>query len=162
METYNPSTLLDEIQGLREEVRQVADFIKELDVYKRQEIHIPDHITKIPNSFASWSPLLEKVNIPQSVIEIGSDAFGAAYKLKSIELPEGLKRIESDAFWYCAFDSIVFPASLEYLGGGSGANWKYIKKIYSRSPIPPFCEDVYKRQLLYGGLPRIYQHTLIY
>lgn len=30
MKTYNPSTLLDEIQGLREEVRQVADFIKEL------------------------------------------------------------------------------------------------------------------------------------
>lgn len=30
METYNHSTLLDEIQGLREEVRQVADFIKEL------------------------------------------------------------------------------------------------------------------------------------
>lgn len=30
METYNPSTLLAEIQGLREEVRQVADFIKEL------------------------------------------------------------------------------------------------------------------------------------
>lgn len=30
METYKPSTLLDEIQGLREEVRQVADFIKEL------------------------------------------------------------------------------------------------------------------------------------
>ena len=30
MGTYNPSTLLDEIQGLREEVRQVADFIKEL------------------------------------------------------------------------------------------------------------------------------------
>ena len=31
METYNPSTLLDEIQGLRKEVRQVADFIKELN-----------------------------------------------------------------------------------------------------------------------------------
>ena len=106
-----------------------------------EEIHIPDHITKIPGSFASWCPLLEKVNIPQSVIEIGSDAFGAAYKLKSIELPEGLKRIESNAFWYCAFDSIVFPASLEYLGGGSCAYWKYIKKIYSRSPIPPFCEE---------------------
>ena len=30
METYNSSTLLDEIQGLREEVRQVAGFIKEL------------------------------------------------------------------------------------------------------------------------------------
>ncbi|GEM_PF-2570088 len=30
METYNPSTLLNEIQGLQEEVRQVADFIKEL------------------------------------------------------------------------------------------------------------------------------------
>ena len=56
-------------------------------------------------------------------------------------MPEGLKRIEQDALWYCAIDSIVFPTSLEYLGGGSCANWKYIKKIYSLATIPPYCAE---------------------
>ena len=106
-----------------------------------KEIYIPNHITKIPNSFASWCPLLEKVNIPKSIIEIGVDAFAGDVKLKPIDLPEGLKHIEQDALWYCAIDSIVFPASLEYLGGGSCANWKYIKKIYSLAPIPPYCAE---------------------
>ena len=81
------------------------------------------------------------MNIPKSIIEIGVDAFAGDVKLKPIDLPEGLKHIEQDALWYCAIDSIVFPASLEYLGGGSCANWKYIKKIYSLAPIPPYCAE---------------------
>lgn len=81
------------------------------------------------------------MNIPKSIIEIGVDAFAGDVKLKPIDLPEGLKRIEQDALWYCAIDSIVFPTSLEYLGGGSCANWKYIKKIYSLATIPPYCAE---------------------
>ena len=108
---------------------------------KLQEIKIPEGVTKIPLGFASWCHLLEKVNIPNSVTVIEVDAFGSDVKLKPIDLPEGLKRIEQDALWYCAIDSIVFPASLEYLGGGSCANWKYIKKIYSLAPNPPYCAE---------------------
>ena len=108
---------------------------------KLQEIKIPEGVTKIPLVFASWCHLLEEVNIPKSVTVIEVDAFGSDVKLKPIDLPEGLKRIEQDALWYCAIDSIVFPASLEYLGGGSCANWKYIKKIYSLAPIPPYCAE---------------------
>ena len=108
---------------------------------KLQEIKIPEGVTKIPLGFASWCHLLEEVNIPKSVTVIEVDAFGSDVKLKPIDLPEGLKRIEQDALWYCAIDSIVFPASLEYLGGGSCANWKYIKKIYSLASIPPYCAE---------------------
>ena len=108
---------------------------------KLQEIKIPEGVTKIPLGFAFWCHLLEEVNIPKSVTVIEVDAFGSDVKLKPIDLPEGLKRIEQDALWYCAIDSIVFPASLEYLGGGSCANWKYIKKIYSLAPIPPYCAE---------------------
>ena len=108
---------------------------------KLQEIKIPEGVTKIPLGFASWCHLLEEVNIPKSVTVIEVDAFGSDVKLKPIDLPEGLKRIEQDALWYCAIDSIVFPASLEYLGGGSCANWKYIKKIYSLATIPPYCAE---------------------
>lgn len=106
-----------------------------------KKIQLPENIDTIPFCFASWCPLLETVNIPKSVIAIEKDAFMGDVKLKPIDLPDGLKRIEQDAFWYCAVDSIVFPTSLEYLGGGSGANWKYIKKIYSRSPNPPYCAE---------------------
>ena len=108
---------------------------------KLQEIKIPEGVTKIPLGFASWCHLLEEVNIPKSVTVIEVDAFGSDVKLKPIDLPEGLKRIEQDALWYCAIDSIVFPTSLEYLGGGSCANWKYIKKIYSLATIPPYCAE---------------------
>ena len=108
---------------------------------KLQGIKIPEGVTKIPLGFASWCHLLEEVNIPKSVTVIEDDAFGSDVKLKPIDLPEGLKRIEQDALWYCAIDSIVFPASLEYLGGGSCANWKYIKKIYSLASIPPYCAE---------------------
>ena len=110
---------------------------------KLKEIKIAEGITKIPFDFVSYCQSLEKVNIPKSVIVIEEDAFGGDVKLKPIDLPEGLKCIEQDAFWYSAVDSIIFPSSLEYLGGGSCANWKYIKKIYSLSSNPPFCaEDV--------------------
>lgn len=121
--------------------------LKELSEYtfslclKLQEIKIPEGVTTIPNAFAYDCPLLEKVNIPRSVTVIEAYAFGSNVMLKPIDLPEGLKRIENDAFYYCAVDSIVFPASLEYLGGGSCANWKYIKKIYSLAPIPPYCAE---------------------
>ena len=106
---------------------------------KLQEIKIPEGVTKIPLGFASWCHLLEEVNIPKSVTVIEDDAFGSDVKLKSIDLPEGLKNIGRNAFGSCAIESIVFPASLEYLGAGSCANWENVKKIYSLSPNPPCC-----------------------
>ena len=121
--------------------------LKELSEYtfslclKLQEIKIPESVTTIPNAFAYDCPLLEKVNIPRGVTVIEAYAFGSNVMLKPIDLPEGLKRIENDAFYYCAVDSIIFPASLEYLGGGSCACWKYVKKIYSLSPNPPYCSE---------------------
>lgn len=123
------------VQKLKESIFSMCPALK--------EIRIPEGVDTIPFCFASWCPLLETVNIPKSVIVIEEDAFGGDVKLKPIDLPEGLKCIEQDAFWYSAVDSIILPSSLEYLGGGSCANWKYIKKIYSLSSNPPFCaEDV--------------------
>ena len=127
MEAILPSTL-----------KELSDFTFSM-CPKLQEIKIPEGITKIPFAFASWCRSLEKVNIPKSVTVIEDDAFGSDVKLKSIDLPEGLRHIGKDAFWECAVDSIIFPASLEYLGAGSCANWENVKKIYSLSPNPPCC-----------------------
>lgn len=106
-----------------------------------KELRIPEGITRIPENFASYCNILEKVNIPNSVEEIGEMAFQWCFILKDIKLPEGIKRIGWLAFAHCEPDSVVFPESLEYLGGNSCRHWENIQKIYSKSPNPPFCDD---------------------
>ena len=83
---------------------------------KLKEIKIAEGITKIPFDFVSYCQSLEKVNIPKSVTVI-----------------------EDDAFSTCSLDSIVFPATIEYIGKGAFKDLKKLKKIYSMSPIPPVC-----------------------
>ena len=83
---------------------------------KLKEIKIAEGITKIPFDFVSYCQSLEKVNIPKSVTVI-----------------------EDDAFSFCSLDSIVFPATIEYIGKGAFKDLKKLKKIYSMSPMPPVC-----------------------
>ena len=83
---------------------------------KLKEIKIAEGITKIPFDFVSYCQSLEKVNIPKSVTVI-----------------------EDDAFSTCSLDSIVFPATIEYIGKGAFKDLKKLKKIYSMSPMPPVC-----------------------
>ena len=111
-------------------------------------IHIPEngYIDYIPNYFEAYDDSLERVDIPNTIKKVGTCAFDSNRMLKDIKLPNGLTYIGQNAFYKCAFDSIVFPVSLEYLGGGSGAYWEHIKKIYSLAPTPPYCaEDLINR-----------------
>ena len=111
-------------------------------------IHIPEngYIDYIPDYFAAYDDSLERVDIPNTIKKVGTCAFDSNRMLKDIKLPNGLTYIGQNAFYKCAFDSIVFPVSLEYLGGGSGAYWEHIKKIYSLAPTPPYCaEDLINR-----------------
>lgn len=124
-----PNTCLE----LGEYVFSMCDSIKEL--------RLPEGIERIPTNFASFCNVLKKVNIPESVEIIEQNAFQWAYLLKNIKLPEGLKSIEAHAFHYCNPDSVVFPKSLKFLGGGSCKHWIDLKKVYSMSPNPPYCEE---------------------
>ena len=124
-----PNTCL-ELEGF---VFSLCDSLKEL--------RLPDGIKKIPANFASYCNVLEKVNIPENVEIISDYAFQWCFALKNIKFPEGLKTIGHTAFHYCNPDSIVFPESLQYIGGGCCRYWKNLKTIYSKSLIPPFCDE---------------------
>ena len=124
-----PNTCL-ELEGF---VFSLCDSLKEL--------RLPDGIKKIPANFASYCNVLEKVNIPENVEIISDYAFQWCFALKNIKFPEGLKTIGHTAFHYCNPDSIVFPESLQYIGGGCCRYWKDLKTIYSKSLIPPFCDE---------------------
>ena len=95
---------------------------------KLKEIKIAEGITKIPFDFVSYCQSLEKVNIPKSVTVI-----------------------EDDAFSFCSLDSIVFPATIEYIGKGAFKDLKKLKKIYSMSPMPPVC--YYNTMVNFGDGP---------
>ena len=124
-----PNTCL-ELEGF---VFSMCDSLKEL--------RLPEGIKRIPNNFASFCNVLEKVNIPENVEIISDYAFQWCFALKNIKFPEGLKTIGHTAFHYCNPDSIVFPESLQYIGGGCCRYWKNLKTIYSKSQIPPFCDE---------------------
>ena len=124
-----PSTCLE----LGEYVFSMCDSLKEL--------RLPEGIKRIPTNFASYCNVLEKVNIPETVEVIDENAFQWCFELKNIKLPAKLKSIKAHAFINCNIDSIVFPESLEYLGGGCCKHWKALKCMYIMSPNPPYCEE---------------------
>ncbi|MBR5331866.1 MAG: leucine-rich repeat domain-containing protein [Muribaculaceae bacterium] len=119
-----------------------------------KELRLPEGIKRIPNNFTSFCNVLEKVDIPENVEIIDENAFQWCFALKNIKFPVGLKTIGHTAFHYCNPDSIVFPESIQYIGGGSCRYWKNLMKIYSKSPIPPFCDEDPENPGIYsfGGL----------
>lgn len=119
-------------QMLGESVFGLCDSLKEL--------RIPEGIKSIPTHFAAYSIKLEQVDIPESVEEIGYGAFQMCNSLKNIKLPNELETIQGYAFDGCDLDSIVFPASLTFIGYSSCSGWHNVKKIYSLSPTPPYCD----------------------
>ena len=107
-----------------------------------REIRFPEGISDIPWC-AVWNcPKLETVRIPESVENIQFDAFYMCENLRTVNLPSRLRQIDDRAFYSCPLDSVVFPATLERIGGAAFYGNPHLSKIYSLSPIPPVgCVD---------------------
>lgn len=108
--------------------------------YDLEELQIPEGIKVIPTNFASSCIALKNFNFPKSVETIEDCSFQAGYLLKNIKLPEGLKTIEYCAFDHCDPDSIVFPESMVTIENNNCETWANLKKIYSKSPVPPYLD----------------------
>ena len=118
--------------------------------FKLKKVVLPEGLTEIPDNLCSSCIELEKIVIPESVIKINTEAFSACLKLKT-NLPPKLKWIGSDAFSSSGLDSIVFPATMEYIGKEAFQDLTKLKKIYSMSPIPPVC--YYNTMVNFGDGP---------
>ena len=110
------------------------------DNKRLKRVVLPEGLAEIPQRLCGLCSKLEKIEIPKSVIKINSGAFQWCYELKT-NLPPEIKWIDWDAFSYCALDSIVFPTTIEYIGGGAFNDLTSLQKIYSMSPIPPICAE---------------------
>ena len=118
--------------------------------FKLKKVVLPEGLTEIPDNLCSSCIELEKIVIPESVIKINTEAFDGCLKLKT-NLPPKLKWIGSDAFSSSGLDSIVFPATMEYIGKEAFQDLTKLKKIYSMSPIPPVC--YYNTMVNFGDGP---------
>ena len=105
---------------------------------KLKRVVLPEGLTEIPDKFCCSCIELEQTVIPESVTKIDKGAFDGCLKLKT-NLPPKLKWIGDGAFSFCSLDSIVFPATMEYIGKEAFKDLEKLKKIYSMSPIPPVC-----------------------
>lgn len=80
------------------------------------EITLPNDLTKIgAYAFYRYSTLT-KCTIPSNVNQVGDYAFEYCTKLASLELNEGLHRIGRQSFAGCAYEELVIPESVEYIG----------------------------------------------
>lgn len=119
-----------------------------------KRIVFPAGMTSIPSRVCSGCPNLEEAQIPKTVKEIGLYAFSGCHNLKNILLPPNLERVGAEAFEGCQLDSLVFPATVKYLGGSAFVS-ESIQKIYSLSPEPPVCGHVSsnpERHTFYGSI----------
>ncbi|GAB6975597.1 hypothetical protein JCM15124A_05040 [Prevotella falsenii] len=110
------------------------------DNKRLKRVVLPEGLSEIPKRLCSLCSDLEEVEIPKFVTKIDRNAFQWCYKLKT-ELPPNLIWIGCDAFSYCALDSIVFPATVEYIEGGAFEDLTSLQKIYSLSAMPPICTE---------------------
>jgi hypothetical protein len=84
----------------------------------RDELVVPDGVTKIgENSFYGYSAL-ESVTLPDGVTSIGNYAFAYCSSLTSINIPNGVTSIGDYAFAYCTnLTTINIPNSVTSIAG---------------------------------------------
>ncbi len=120
MEMYNPSTLLDEIQGLREEVRQVADFIKEL---KREYSVLEEKIE------LNSSDVMRLLGISKASLDRWRDANAVPYR-------------------YVSCNHVLYPFKGLYIAVKSGrATFKGFRRIEALQRLNAYKDGILKGYL---------------
>ena len=82
-----------------------------LNLYKLEEINIPESMLEIPNYCFVDCFELKKVIFPKNskLESIGISAFWGCKSLKEIDLPKSLKEIKPHAFRYSGLEKIILP-----------------------------------------------------
>ena len=120
METYNPSTLLNEIQGLQEEVRQVADFIKEL---KREYSVLEEKIE------LNSSDVMRLLGISKASLARWRDANAVPYR-------------------YVSCNHVLYPSKGLYIAVKSGrATFKGFRRIEALQRLNAYKDGILKGYL---------------
>lgn len=88
---------------------------------EKEEITIPNGVTRIETATFWNHQILKKVNLPDGLTEIGSSAFGRCAMLTDINIPDTVQSIKPYAFTYCTeLKDINIPDSVTI---GEGAFW---------------------------------------
>ena len=91
---------------------------------------IPDSVRTIADYSFMSNPSLVSVTVGNGVTDIGLEAFMSCASLKTLKLGNGLKRIGDIAFCGCnQLEEVVFPDSLEVIGGGSFTECSALKTV---------------------------------
>lgn len=83
-------------------------------------IGIPDTVTYIDGEALGFNTY-SKIKLPASLITINSMNFLGCENLKVVEFPEGTREVQSTIAYDCPIlENIIFPESVEYIGGSIG------------------------------------------
>lgn len=96
------------------------------------------YLTKIPESCARESTLLQQLVFDSSVTSIGNFAFYNCRNLGNVTLPSSLTTIGNSAFASCAsMTEITIPATVTSLGNSVFSNAYSLRDIHVKPTTPP-------------------------
>lgn len=100
---------------LSEKLLQISPYTFE-NCRSLKNICFPEKLSEIGEYSFSGCAGLESIIIPGNVKKIGSSAFKYCVGIKNITISEGVEWIGSKSFEHCAFEKIVIPDSVTYIG----------------------------------------------
>jgi len=104
------------------------------------EYTVPEGVKRINDQAFYKCGRLTKITFNSDLLEIGQQAFLLSVRLESVVFPEGLKLIETHAFLGCsgdgarAFNTIVIPSSVEYIGNFAFYNCVDVTSVTVNKP----------------------------
>ena len=110
-----------------------------------EKLVIPEGYTKVGDGVFLQYTKLKTLELPNSLKTIGKDAFKMCRSLSKLTLPNGLERIEDGAFEQNDFRTLLFPASIKYLGHFAFLPYtNLLTDVYFQGQVAPECdEDVF-------------------
>ena len=107
-----------------------------------EKLVIPEGYTKIGDGVFLQYTKLTTLELPNSLKTIGKDAFKMCRSLSKLTLPDGLERIEDGAFEQNDFRTLLFPASIKYLGHLAFLPYtNLLADVYFQGLVAPECDD---------------------
>ena len=102
-----------------------------------KEIVIDEGITGVGDrAFAGFTGAVS-VKLPSTVRTLGKLVFDGMEALPEIELPEGVTTVSSGAFQRTALKELVFPSTVESIGGNVAGSCAALERIIIQNAITP-------------------------
>lgn len=101
-----------------------------------EDVTLPNGLLTLEDELFYGCSSLKSVTLPDSLTSIGARVFVNDHSLKEIVIPKNVTSIGDGAFSHLPLRTVVFPATLNYLGSNTFSGCDYLKSVFFLGDAP--------------------------